>query len=81
MTGKREINGQKLTLTVLGLATTILLFAFGSLESRKVDKSAFQVHLENQREQFRRIESSQSRIEAKIDQLILSQQAAKKPAL
>jgi uncharacterized membrane protein len=81
MTGKREINGQKLTLTILGLATTILLFAFGSLESRKVDKSAFQVHLENQREQFRRIESSQSRIEAKIDQLILSQQAAKKPAL
>ena len=79
MTGKREINGQKLTLTVLGLATTILLFAFGSLESRKVDKSAFQVHLENQREQFRRIESSQSRIEAKIDQLILSQQANKKP--
>lgn len=80
MTGKREINGQKLTLTVLGLATTILLFAFGSLESRKVDKSAFQVHLENQREQFRRIESSQSRIEAKIDQLILSQQATKKPS-
>jgi uncharacterized membrane protein len=80
MTGKREINGQKLTLTVLGLATTILLFAFGSLESRKVDKSAFQVHLENQREQFRRIESSQSRIEEKIDQLILSQQATKKPS-
>ncbi len=80
MTGKREINGQKLTLTVLGLATTILLFAFGSLESRKVDKSAFQVHLENQREQFRRIESSQSRIEEKIDQLIWSQQAAKKPS-
>ncbi|OQA32844.1 MAG: hypothetical protein BWY57_01650 [Betaproteobacteria bacterium ADurb.Bin341] len=80
MTGKREINGQKLTLTILGLATTILLFAFGSLESRKVDKSAFQVHLENQREQFRRIESSQSRIEEKIDQLILSQQATKKPS-
>ncbi len=78
MTEKTENNWQKLTLTVLGLATTILLFAFGSLETRKVDKSAFEVHMENEREQFRRIESSQSRIEDKIDQLILSQQAAKK---
>ena len=80
MTGKREINGQKLTLTVLGLATTILLFAFGSLETRKVDQSAFQVHRENEQEQFRRIDSSLSRIEEKVDQLILYQQADKKPA-
>jgi len=80
MAEKNENAWQKLILTVLGLATTILLVAFGSLETRKVDKSAFQVHMENEREQFRRIESSQSRIEDKIDQLLLSQQVGKKPA-
>lgn len=77
MTGKNENAWQKLILTVLGLATTILLVAFGSLETRKVDKSAFQVHLENEREQFRRIDSSLSRIEEKVDQLILYEQARK----
>jgi hypothetical protein len=78
MTDKTETTWQKLTLTVLGLATTILLFAFGSLETRKVDQSAFQVHRENEQEQFRRIDSSLSRIEEKVDQLILYQQASQK---
>lgn len=73
MNNNIESAWQKLILTILGLATTILLFAFGSLETRKVDRSAFEVYVENQREQFRRIESSQARMEEKIDQLVQSQ--------
>lgn len=61
----------KVILSVMAIAVTLLLAAFGSLETRKVDKSAFDVHLTNESAQFERIDGQLDKIDGKIDKLLM----------
>ena len=62
-----DTTANKVVMTVLGIGVTIALAAFGSMEVRKVDKSAFDIHCKNDSETRLRIEATLCRIERKID--------------
>lgn len=65
----------KILVVVFGCAVTLLMAAFGSLESRKMDKSAFEVKAKADDQRLERIESSVDKIDTKIDQLLKQEHA------
>ena len=64
----------KILVAVFGCAVTVLIVAFGSLESRKMDKSAFEIKAKADDQRLERIESSVDKIDTKIDQLLKQEQ-------
>jgi len=54
---------------LIGAIITLMIFGFSALESRKLDKSVFNLHKEHQTTDQQRLETSLNRIEDKIDKI------------
>jgi hypothetical protein len=67
---KYEGMWDQLSIWALGVAVMLLMAAFGSLETRKLDRSVFEIRVRTDDQRMDRVEQGLDRIDAKLDRLL-----------